>query len=112
MSNNETAGRVVGINGNLLTVEFPGRIMQNEVAYVCTGNERLKSEVMRVRTPAAELQVFEDTTGVRINDEVEFTGELLAAELGPGLLGQVFDGLQNPLPDLGGGGWRFSSARR
>jgi V/A-type H+-transporting ATPase subunit A len=46
------------------------------------------------------MQVFEDTTGIRVGDRVEFTGGLLSAELGPGLLTQVFDGLQNPLPAL------------
>lgn len=46
------------------------------------------------------MQVFEMTRGISIGDEVEFTSELLAVELGPGLLGQVFDGLQNPLPKL------------
>ena len=46
------------------------------------------------------MPVFEDTTGLKVNDDVEFTGELLSVELGPGLLTQVFDGLQNPLPAL------------
>ena len=60
----------------------------------------LKSEVIRIRGDYAELQVFEDTTGLKAGDEVEFTGDLLSVELGPGLLTQVFDGLQNPLPEL------------
>ena len=44
--------------------------------------------------------MFEDTTGLKVGDPVEFTGNLLAVELGPGLLAQVYDGLQNPLPKL------------
>ena len=48
----------------------------------------------------ADLQVFEMTTGIGVGDDVEFTGELLSVQLGPGLLGQVYDGLQNPLPKL------------
>jgi V/A-type H+-transporting ATPase subunit A len=55
---------------------------------------------VRIRSRYADLQVFEDTTGLGVGDEVEFTGELLGVELGPGLLGQVYDGLQNPLPQL------------
>jgi V/A-type H+/Na+-transporting ATPase subunit A len=93
-------GRIVGINGNLLTVEFDKPVVQNEVAYATLGELRLKSEVIRIRGRYAELQVFEDTAGLREGDQVEFTGEMLSVELGPGLLTQVFDGLQNPLPEL------------
>ncbi|MEW5895631.1 MAG: V-type ATP synthase subunit A [Candidatus Omnitrophota bacterium] len=93
-------GKVVGVNGNMVAVEFEDRVMQNEVAYVQVGEEQLKSEVIRVRGKKADLQVFEDTGGICVGDKVEFTGELLAVELGPGLLTQVYDGLQNPLPEL------------
>lgn len=93
-------GRVVAVNGNMVAVQFDSRVMQNEVAYVCCNGERLKSEVIRVKGNCAQLQVFEDTLGIRIGDTVEFSNELLSVELGPGLLGQIFDGLQNPLPEL------------
>ncbi|MFH1038546.1 MAG: V-type ATP synthase subunit A [PVC group bacterium] len=93
-------GRISGINGNMLVVDFDDFVRQNEVAYALIGNERLKSEVIRVRGNAAELQVYENTEGLKVGDVVEFTGELLAVELGPGLLTQIFDGLQNPLPEL------------
>jgi V/A-type H+-transporting ATPase subunit A len=53
-----------------------------------------------VRAQSAELQVYESTKGLEIGQEVEFTNELLSVELGPGLLGQIFDGLENPLPIL------------
>ena len=46
------------------------------------------------------MQVYENTSGLKVGDKVEFTSELLSVELGPGLLGQIFDGLQNPLPHL------------
>ena len=97
---NEKSGTIIGVSGNLLTVEFTKAVVQNEVAYAVTGSRRLKSEVIRIRGTYADLQVFEDTTGLREGDRVEFTGELLAVELGPGLLTQIFDGLQNPLPQL------------
>jgi V/A-type H+-transporting ATPase subunit A len=93
-------GKVVGVNGNLLTVQFDKPVVQNEVAYALLGETRLKSEVIRVRGNQAEMQVFEDTGGLRVGGEVEFTGDLLAVELGPGLLTQIYDGLQNPLPKL------------
>ena len=94
------SGTIVGVNGNMLTVEFDTFVTQNEVAYAITGEERLKCEVIRVRGKFADLQVFEATAGLKIGDKVEFTDELLSVELGPGLLTRVFDGLQNPLNDL------------
>jgi len=94
------SGEIVGINGNMLTVEFDTYVTQNEVAYAITGNERLKCEVIRVRGKLADLQSFEETVGLKIGDKVEFSDELLSLELGPGLLTQVYDGLQNPLNDL------------
>ncbi len=93
-------GTITGINGNMLTVAFEGSITQNEVGYAINGNERLKSEVIRIQDNQAFLQVFENTKGLKIGDAVEFTGVLLSVQLGPGLIGQIYDGLQNPLPLL------------
>ena len=93
-------GRITKISGNMVTVSFDSPVMQNEVAYILHGAERLKSEIIRVRGNLAEMQVYETTSSLKIGEEVEFTGELLSVELGPGMLGQIFDGLQNPLPEL------------
>ena len=93
-------GKIKGVNGNLIRVEFASPVAQNEVGYARTGNLRLKAEVIRIRGTVAELQVFEDTSDLHVGDTVEFTGELLSVELGPGLLGSIYDGLQNPLPEL------------
>jgi len=94
------AGRIIKINGNMVTAEFDAFAVQNEVAYIIHGQQRLKSEVIRIRGNRAELQVFENTGGLKVGEEAEFSDELLSVELGPGLLGQIFDGLQNPLPRL------------
>ena len=96
----DTKGKVVGVNGNMVSVEFDGNVSMNEVAYVKVDDVSLKSEVIRIRGNVAQLQVYEMTKGIKAGDTVEFTGDLLSAELGPGLLGQVYDGLQNPLPLL------------
>ena len=96
----ENIGKVVSINGNLVTVEFYGTVSMNEICYVMVGDTPLKSEVIRIRGNRAQVQVYEMTGGVRCGDRVTFTGEMLSAELGPGLLGQIYDGLQNPLPVL------------
>ena len=93
-------GHITKINGNMVTVRFDSPVMQNEVAYILHEAERLKSEIIRVRGNLAEMQVYEATGGLKIGEEVEFTGELLSVELGPGMLGQIFDGLQNPLPEI------------
>jgi len=93
-----TTGHVVGINGNMMAVEVDtGSVVQNEVAFVKLPEAKLKAEVIKVIGKKCFLQVFEDTTGISVGMPVEFTGNMLAVELGPGLLGQIYDGLQNPL---------------
>ena len=96
----ENTGKVVSINGNLLSVEFDGNVSMNEICYVKIDDTALKSEVIRIKGNVAQIQVYEMTGGIKYGDLVEFTGEMLSAELGPGLLGQIYDGLQNPLPAL------------
>ncbi len=92
---------VVAVQESLVTIQVAdGPMVMNELGYVCVGEERLKAEVLRIRGRNADMQVFEDTRGVRVGDRVELTGGMLSVDLGPGLLGQVFDGLQNPLPVL------------
>ena len=96
----QSTGKVVSINGNLVSVEFLGDVSMNEICFVKVDNTALKSEVIRIRGNIAQIQVYEMTDGIKCGDEVEFSGDMLSAELGPGLLGQVYDGLQNPLPVL------------
>jgi V/A-type H+-transporting ATPase subunit A len=96
----ENLGTIIAITGNMITVEFDKAIRQNEVAYVLAGDDRLMAEVIRIRGARAELQVYEETKGLAVGDTVEFSAELLSVELGPGLLAQVYDGLQNPLPEI------------
>lgn len=96
----ENKGKVVSINGNLVSVEFDGNVSMNEICYVFVGDTTLKSEVIRIRGNIAQIQVYEMTDGIKCGDDVEFTGDMLSADLGPGLLGQIYDGLQNPLPVL------------
>ena len=96
----QATGKIVAVNGNMITVAFDGAVAQNEVGYAVLGEKRLMAEIVRVRGTRCDMQVFESTTELRVDDRVEFTGDLLAAELGPGILTQVYDGLQNPLPEL------------
>ncbi len=104
---------VVAVQDDLVTIQMaatePRPLLKNEVIYICLKRragdreERLKAEVLRVRGRLADAQVFESTKGVGIGDPVEQTGEQLSVTLGPGLLGQVYDGLQNPLAQLAAG---------
>jgi V/A-type H+-transporting ATPase subunit A len=84
----------------MVSVRFEGDVSMNEVAYILSQGKKLKSETIRIRGDEAQVQVFEATKGVRVGDSVEFTGDMLSVELGPGLLGQIYDGLQNPLPEI------------
>ena len=109
----DSPARVVSVQESLVSIEAgwkDGRRMsltKNEVVYIEPSRnagggfqERLKSEVLRVRGVRADIQVFEDTRGVAIGDPVMQSGEMLSVTLGPGLLGQVYDGLQNPLENI------------
>ena len=96
----QSTGKIVAVNGNMISVAFDGAVAQNEVGYAVLGDKRLMAEIVRVRGTRCDMQVFESTSELMVDDRVEFTGNLLAAELGPGILTQVYDGLQNPLPEL------------
>ncbi len=96
----KVTGYVTGVNGNLVSARFSGSVRKNEVGFVKIGNDRLKGEVIRISGDAVSMQIYEMTNGIQVGDEVELTGNLLSVELGPGLLTQVYDGLQNPLPKL------------
>ncbi|MCQ2450889.1 MAG: V-type ATP synthase subunit A [Clostridia bacterium] len=97
---NLITGVVTGVNGNLVFVKVDGSIKKNEVGYILVDNKKLKGEIIRVNNGVASMQIYEMTEGIKVGDKAEFTGELMSVKLGPGLLSKVFDGLQNPLPEL------------
>lgn len=93
-------GTVTGVNGNLVSVHVDGSVRKNEVGYILVDGKRLKGEIIRVGNGTVDMQIYEMTQGIKVGDRAEFTGELMSVLLGPGLLTQIYDGLQNPLPDL------------
>lgn len=98
---NRMRAKIVGVKESLITIDVSNvQVKKNEVGYVLLDRERLKSEILRIQGGVADMQVFEDTNGVKVGDDVELTGEMLSVTLGPGLLGTVYDGLQNPLETL------------
>ncbi len=92
------AGKIYRISGALVVAKGLEGVRMNEVVRV--GEERLVGEVIRIAEDFAFIQVYEDTSGLRVGEVVERTGESLAVELGPGLLGQAFDGIQRPLDQI------------
>jgi V/A-type H+-transporting ATPase subunit A len=93
-------GQVIKAFGNLIHVQFEGSVIQGEIAFVELQEVQLKAEVIEIAGDIAKMQVFEDIRGVQLGSPVHFTGHLLEAELGPGLLTSIVDGLQNPLQDV------------
>lgn len=67
---------------------------------VRVGKERLMGEIIQINENRATIQVYEDTSGIKPGEPVETLGRPLAAELGPGLLTSIYDGIQRPLPIL------------
>lgn len=94
-------GQIIAVFGNLVAAESQEVVYQNSIGYcIRQDGARLLSEVIRVRGKRIDLQVFEETRGLKVGDPVEFQTEMLSVVVGPGLLGQIYDGLQNPLPKL------------
>lgn len=93
----KATGKLVKAFGNLLHIHFEGNVRQGEIAMIEVEDVSLKGEVIEIAGDIAKVQVFEDIVGVELGTPVAFTSHLLEAELGPGLLSAIFDGLQNPL---------------
>jgi V/A-type H+-transporting ATPase subunit A len=103
-------GAVTSASGPVVRATGLSGVTVGEVVRV--GPRRLLAEVIQVDRARATLQVYEDTSGTRVGDDVEATGAPLVAWLGPGLLGSVFDGLQRPLERLAAtGAWLLTPGR-
>ena len=97
-----TTGKVKGIIANLVTVAVDGPVAQNEICYIYVNETKLMAEVIKVIGANVYAQVFESTRGLKVGNNVEFTGHMLEVTLGPGLLSRNYDGLQNDLDKLTG----------
>ena len=90
-------GDILRVSGPVVTVTGISPRMY-DVVFI--GRERLMGEVIRISGSKSLVQVYEDTTGIRTGEPVEDTGRPLSAELGPGLVSSIYDGIQRPLPTL------------
>ena len=90
-------GRIVYISGPVVKAELPGALLY-ELVFV--GELGLFGEVVRIQGDMAFIQVYEETTGLKPGEPVVRTGEPLSAWLGPGIINQVYDGVQRPLRNI------------
>ncbi len=96
--NEPAMGRIIKVAGPAVVAEGLEAAKVDDIVWV--GEDRLWGEVIRVQRDRAFLQVFEDTTGLRVGEPVVNTEAPLSVTLGPGLLGQIYDGVQRPLEAL------------
>ncbi len=94
----EAIGNVSWVSGPVVRMSITGAVQMEEQVQV--GKDLLIGEIIGVRGTTAIIQVYEETGGVTPGDEVYGSGAPLSAELGPGLIGQIFDGILRPLEEL------------
>ena len=91
-------GRIIRISGPVIEADGMRGAKMYDVVRV--GEENLIGEIIRLKEDNAIIQVYEDTNGLQPGENVISTGEPLSVELGPGLLTNIYDGIQRPLPDI------------
>uniref|UniRef100_A0A1I7UW02 H(+)-transporting two-sector ATPase n=1 Tax=Caenorhabditis tropicalis TaxID=1561998 RepID=A0A1I7UW02_9PELO len=98
MATESSYGFVYGVSGPVVTAEKMAGSAMYELVRV--GHQELVGEIIRLEGDYATIQVYEETSGVTIGDPVLRTGKPLSVELGPGIMGSIFDGIQRPLKDI------------
>ncbi len=91
-------GKIVGINGPVVKIDNPGSLGMYELLKI--GKQKLIGEIIELNTAFATVQVYEETSGLKPGEPYFTTGAPLSAELGPGLIEQMFDGILRPLREL------------
>lgn len=90
--------KIYGINGPVVTIQGETDLSMLETVFV--GNSRLIGEVIGLKKDLTTIQVYEETTGLTVGEPIYSTGAPMQVTLGPGLLGNIFDGIQRPLPAI------------
>lgn len=93
--------KIISVSGPLVR----GKVEKNStkpklLETVFVGSNKLLAEVIAIKDDVCSIQVYEDTTGLMVGDEITLTGSLLSVDLGPGLIGTIFDGIQRPLKEI------------
>lgn len=89
---------IYSINGSIVSVLNAQSLAMREMVYV--GEKKLMGEVIRIDPDRTTIQVYESTTGLRPGEPVQSTGSLLNATLGPGILRNIYDGIERPLEKI------------
>lgn len=95
-------GKVTGVISNLIFIEAHTAVTQNEICFIHAENKKLMAEVIRVTGTKVSAQLFETSMTISMGSLVDFTGQMLEIELGPGILSKKYDGLQNDLTKMSG----------
>ncbi|MDF2591716.1 MAG: V-type synthase alpha chain [Clostridia bacterium] len=98
MNNGNSSGKLVFINGPVVKAENAEALKMREMVLV--GNKKLIGEVVSIESDKATLQIYEETSGLKWGDEVVSTGKPLSVKLGPGILSNIFDGIERPLEHI------------
>jgi len=91
-------GKIIKVSGPLVKAKGMKKSRMFDVVKV--GEEKLVGEIIKIEKDIASIQVYEETEGLKIGDPVFGTGQPLVVELGPGLIGEIFDGIQRPLSKI------------
>ena len=91
-------GKIIKVSGPLVIAE--GMRDANMFDVVRVSSQRLIGEIIEMHGDKASVQVYEETSGLKTGEIVESTEEPMSVELGPGLIGSIFDGIQRPLDDI------------
>jgi len=91
-------GYVFAVSGPVVTAEHMSGSAMYELVRV--GYDELVGEIIRLEGDMATIQVYEETSGLTVGDPILRTGKPLSVELGPGIMGSIFDGIQRPLKDI------------
>ena len=91
-------GIIYGINGPVVYLKGDSGFKMSEMVYV--GEQRLVGEVISLTKDTTTIQVFEETTGLKPGAVVEGSGDALSVVLGPGILNNIFDGIERPLSEI------------
>ena len=91
-------GEIYSVAGPVVIAENMKGAFMYELVKV--GEEKLVGEIIKLEKSSATIQVYEDTSGLKVGDPVSRSGLPLSVELGPGLMGSIFDGIQRPLKDI------------
>lgn len=98
LENNKEVGIITKVSGPLIVAKNMASVQVYDVVKV--SNKRLTGEVIELRGDLASIQVYEETAGIGPGEPVYFTNQVLSVELGPGLIGSIFDGIQRPLEEI------------